>query len=225
MTNSNANILGYIGAKQTITAAAAENLSVGDYLEKIWDESGNRYRIANDLLTITGKRISQVCEIGTGAGLLAELIMEYCSPSSYESYEPDQDWADWLSQGLGLLSHPADGVSLNQTASSSIDLALAHGVFVYLPFLSTIGYIEEMVRITIDGGYIAFDIFSENCLDDETIQRWLASDDRYACFLSRGYITEFLKRRSVILVGSFFNRKYGVGRSEYLVFQKNILAS
>ena len=97
---------------------------------------------------------------------------------------------------------------------------VAHGVFVYLPFLVTCGYLAEALRVAADGGYIAFDVLTENCLDSETVQRWLASGEYYPCFFGKQYTIDFMARAGCVLVSSFFNRKYGPGRSEYLVFRK-----
>src|SRR5262245_21233424 len=208
-----ASVLGYVSARVAIDNAATAGLSVCDYLEQMWGETGKHQCIARNLMALTGTRLKRVCEIGTGAGLVATHIQTACLPSVYESYEPDSEWAAWLQASLDIVSHHADGRTLNFTAATSVDLTLANGVFVYLPFLSTYGYLEEMCRVTEEHGYIAFDVFSEHCLDDTTVHRWLDSNDHYPAFLSSQYLVEFFRKRAISLVGRFF-APYGVGRSE-----------
>ena len=222
-SNSNPYALGYVSAKETINAASKNNLSVVDYLEKIWDEQGNSQKIIETLkqFGVFNRDIENICEIGTGAGLYVEKTIEVCKPAHYESYEPDKDWAKWLASKHTIISHDADGKSLSYTQPASIDLVTAHGVFVYLPFLVTYRYFEEIVRVINDEGYVAFDILSEDSLDDETVTSWLKSGQLFPCFLAKDYVIDFFVKRNFLFVGEFFNYKFNVGRSRYLIFQKN----
>ena len=214
--------LGYIPAKETIHTASKDKLSVGDYLEKIWNEQGNRQKIIEDLkqFGIFNQTIKNVCEIGTGAGLYVEKIIDLCHPVRYESYETDGDWAKWLTEKYKLISHPTDGKSLSFTPTSSIDLVLSHGVFVYLPFLVTYRYFQEIVRVTNNSGYVVFDILSENCFDEETVQFWLESNQIFPSFLSENYVIDYFTKHDFVFIGEFFNPKYNVGKSQYLIFKK-----
>jgi hypothetical protein len=215
--------LGYIPAKETIHAAYKDNLSVGDYLEKIWNEQDNRQKIIDNLKQFgifNNQTIKNVCEIGTGAGLYVEKIIDLCHPIRYESYEPDEDWAKWLTEKYQLISHPTDGKSLSFTPTSSINLVLSHGVFVYLPFLVTYRYFQEIVRVTNNSGYVVFDILSENCFDEETVQFWLESNQIFPCFLSENYVIDYFTKNDFIFIGQFFNSKFNVGKSQYFIFKK-----
>ncbi|ARV61252.1 hypothetical protein BZZ01_23910 [Nostocales cyanobacterium HT-58-2] len=215
--------LGYISAKETIHAASKSGLSVGDYLEMIWNQRDNRQIIVDQLrkVIVFHKNIKNICEIGTGAGLYAEKIIEIWKPERYESYEPDKDWAQWLAEKYNVISHDADGKSLCHTQTSSIDLVVANGVFVYLPFLTTYRYFQEIVRVTHDESYVVFDILSEDCFDDITIKSWLESHHIYPCLVCKKYITDFFLKHRFALIGDFFNFKYGAGKSQYLVFKKD----
>lgn len=222
-TNSyNKYQFGYISAKETINAASNSGLSVGDYLETLWNQKDNRYVIIDELnkFGVFNKNIKNICEIGTGAGLYAEKTAEICQFVRYESYEPDKDWAEWLTQKYNVISHDADGKSLSYTQTSSIDLVLAHGVFVYLPFLLIYRYFQEIVRVTNNEGYVVFDILSENCFDSEIVEKWLESSALYPCFLSKNYVINFFMEHNFLLVGEFFNNKFGSGKSQYLILKK-----
>lgn len=221
----NPYVLGYIPAEPTINAASKSGVSVGDYLEMIWNVKGNRYVIINELSKFgvfnkKHKNFKNICEIGTGAGLYAEKTAELCQPVNYESYEPDKDWAEWLAKKYNITSHDADGKSLSFTQTSSMDLVLAHGVFVYLPFLLTYRYFKEIVRVTNDEGYVVFDIIAEDCLEPETVKKWLESELMFPCFLSKDYVIEFFTKHRFSLIGEFFNHNFSVGKSKYLIFKK-----
>lgn len=221
-SDSSPYALGYVNAKETIDLAAKSGLSVSDYLDKLWNQQGNRDIIIDELkkLGILNENAKNICEIGTGAGLYAEKTIEFCQPICYESYETDKDWAEWLEKKYKIISHNADGKSLCYTQTNSIDLVLAHGVFVYLPFLITYRYFEEIFRVTKNKGYVIFDILSEECFDDETAQKWLESEQMYPCFLGRQFVIELFDKKAFSLVGEFINYKFGVGISKYLIFQK-----
>jgi Methyltransferase domain len=214
---------GYVAAKPTVDAALKSGLSVGDYLETVWHQKGNRQIIIDELnkFGIFNKNIKNICEIGTGAGLYAEKTVELCQPVCYESYEPDKDWAEWLTQKYNITSHDADGKSLSYTSNFSVDLVLAHGVFVYLPFLLTYKYFEEIARVTNDGARVVFDILSEECFDDKTVKSWLSSNRYDPSFICKDYVISFFEQHNFSLIGEFFNHQYGPGKSKYLIFLKN----
>jgi hypothetical protein len=219
--------LGYVDAAQTIAAAEQSGLSVGDYLETAWNQKDNRKVVVDRLnqLGIFNSKIENICEIGTGAGLYTEGTRELCPDASYESYEPNQVWSDWLVEKYGLISHYTDGRSLNLTKTSSIDLVLAHGVFVYLPFLLTYRYLLEVVRVARDGAYVAFDVVTEDCFDEETVAAWLLSDRYEPTFMSEDYVVEFFTRYNFSQIGCCYNDRYGPGKSKYLVFHKQSSAN
>ncbi len=212
---------GYIVAQETIEAAAANNQTVTEYVENQWQEQGISQQVIDKFkefgaLTPSTKRI---CEIGTGTGMFADTILKSFDIDSYESYEIDQDWAEWLAKTYNLVSHPTTGESLNKTSSNSIDLVHGNGVFVYTPFLTTCKYFLEISRVTKKDSFAIFDIFSEECFDDENLKSWLMYSHTYPCILPKEYVKDFFGKNGFRYLGEFF-RKFGEGKSLYLVFQK-----
>jgi glycosyltransferase involved in cell wall biosynthesis len=214
---------GYISAKETIEAAAQKHQRVSEYLEELWGEHGLAQEVIDqfELFGALHRNTKQICEIGTGTGWFAEKILkDYdISPSSYESYELNKEWATWLSQTLRIRSHPTDGISLRYTPSDSIDLVHANGVFVYTPFLTTYQYFLEIFRVTKKDGYAVFDIFSEDCFDEEIFNAWLVSGDMYPSMLSKEFIQTLFISNGFSFIGKFY-RKLGQGISVYLIFKK-----
>jgi len=221
---TNPYALGYIPAKETVDAAEKAGLSVSDYLEKNWGSIGYTKRVTDKMkaLGVSGTAIKNICEIGTGSGMYLEKVLSIYNPLRYESYEPNKEWAEWLASKYSIISYAADGKSLGYTESSSIDLVHAHGVFVYLPFLTTYRYFQEIDRVTNNGGYVVFDIMSEECFDDSTVSQWLQSDWNYPCFLSKQYVINFFVTRGFTFLGEF-SGVIGLGKSLYIGFEKNSL--
>lgn len=213
-----------ISARKIIKMALERQMSVSDYLEKLWNQKSRTLSIVNRLtkLGIFDYQITTVLEIGTGAGIHAEKIIELCQPARYESYDIDRGWADWLARQYNIISHHADGSSLRDSADRSIDLVFAHGVFIYIPLLTVCQYFREIVRVTKEGGFVAFDIFCEECFDDEILRAWIDRHYDIPYFLRKNYVLEFFRQSGFTLVGEFFNEQCDVGRSKYLVFQKTI---
>ena len=214
--------LAYVGAEQTVAAAKQAGLSVTDYVERLWKQEGNADKILADMarLGVFDRPVGRVLEVGAGTGMYVDKVLKKCGPVPYESYEIAADWADWLAKEYKVISHPADGKTLGQTPDGTIDLVHGHGVFVYLRFLACLTYFQEMLRVARPGGYLVFDIMSEDCWDDETVEKWLAAGMRYPCFLSKDYVKRYVTRRGGDFVGDFLNVKFGPGKSEYLVFRR-----
>jgi hypothetical protein len=78
----------------------------------------------------------------------------------------------------------------------------------------------EIWRVTRNGGLVAFDIISEDCLDERTVDKWLDSKYSYPCFLSKSFVVSLFSKHEFSLVSTFKNR-YSQGQSEYLVFIRN----
>jgi hypothetical protein len=161
-----------------------------------------------------------VVEIGAGTGRYMEKVFQKCKPHLYESYETANDWAGYLQEAFPIVSHPADGLSLIFTTKKSVELVHAHGVFVYLPFLISYRYWKEIWRTTKIGGFVIFDIFSEDCLQKNLIEKWLESEHIYPCFLSKSFTVSLFFVNGFSLVKTFTHR-YGEGKSEYLIFMRN----
>jgi hypothetical protein len=109
--------------------------------------------------------------------------------------------------------------SLKSTSSRSCDFIHSHGLFVYLPFLVSYCYFKEIARVAAPGCVVTFNVFSEECLDAETAEKWLASGYEHACLLSSAYVKNFFEANGFRFVSSFI-LPYGPGKSEYLVFRR-----
>ena len=95
----------------------------------------------------------------------------------------------------------------------------AHGVFVYLPFLTTYRYFREMARVASEQGKIVFDILSEDCLSEAIVNEWLRSGQHYPCMLAREYVIQLFASWGLYLHGEFSGR-LGAGTSHYLLFER-----
>jgi ubiquinone/menaquinone biosynthesis C-methylase UbiE len=217
----NINKGGYIIAKDTIQAAKADRLSVCDYVEKLWNQVGETQKTIDKMKEYGAFKFENptVCEIGAGTGRYMEKVFSECNPSRYESYETASDWAEWLQKEYQIISQQTDGHSLKHTADDSMDLIHAHGVFVYLKFLDNVRYFNEMIRTIKPNGLIIFDCYTEDCMNDETLERWLSSEHNFPSILPNDFIVEYYKKRNFQLLGNFFNA-HGQGKSKYFVFKK-----
>jgi hypothetical protein len=201
--------------------AMKAGLSVGDYIDVKFHVPGATQATIDQLeaLGIFNEKVRSVCEIGPGSGRYLEKVQRLCAPCSYHIYETDHEWSDWLVQTYHVTPHDADGTSLRDTISESVNLIHAHKVFVYLPFVVTCGYLNEMIRVTRSGGRMVFDIVSENCMPDATVEKWIASGVYYPCMMPREFVIDFFAKRQCSLQSSFFAPMMP-GYSEYLVFAK-----
>jgi hypothetical protein len=225
----------YFDAKETIDAATRNNQRVSEYVENLCGVPGLGARVIENFRQhgALNQETTRVCEIGTGAGLYAEPILEYRRDVHYESYELDPAWAHWLSATFKIISHPAPGDRLSGTDAQSVDLVHANGVFVYTPFLVSIKYFLEMFRITRIRGYAIFDCFSERCFNGEAMKAWLRSGYDYPCILPEGYVKRLFEANGFSLVGEFLSNVpndnpppdgWASTRTHYLVFQKRLPA-
>ena len=214
----------YIPFKKTIVGAKQANLSVGDYIDTKHNKSGATQDTIDkmtELGVFTGK-IDRVCEIGPGSGRYLDKVLQLSQPSHYEIYETAQDWEKWLAQQYDLVLRPTDGKSLAHTPSESIDLIQAHKVFSGLPSLVVIRYFTEMARVTRQGGKIVFDIVTEACFDDRTLDSWFARDrgyQYYPCLVPKQFTIDFLSQRNCQFLDSFFV-PMEPGKTECMVFVK-----
>lgn len=210
----------FLSARKTIAAANRAGLSVGDYIDREHAEAGTTDAAVDTMLTLAElpERLSRVCEIGPGSGRYAEKVIERVRPDVYEAYETARDWWPHLAQLPGLVNRACDGHTLGETATESVDLVHAQKVFVYIPFATTVGYLMEMARVVRPGGAVAFDIVSEDCLDEATIDSWVT---RGTIFLPtpRQWLLDFLAGRGLTFLGNAFLPMTG-GRTELLVFRR-----
>lgn len=218
--NQPGHIIGFLPLQETIQKAEAANMSLCDWIDQRHNEPGVTPRTIDRLhdLGVFQGSIDRVCEIGPGSGRFLEKILQRCRPRQYEIYETETDWSEWLAAHYPVTQQKADGKSLSATASGTVDLVTSFRVFVALPFLVTQRYFNEMVRVVRPGGTLVFDAVTEECMDEETVGRWLASSSTYPVITSRQRITHFFDEHGFQLVGSFF-MPLRPGRSEYFVYK------
>ena len=217
----------FIPHRDTLLAAEKAGLSLGDYIDNSFNVPGAT-QLTIDKMTEMGvfdQKIETVCEIGPGSGRYLEKTKSLCHPESYEIYETAVEWRDWLAKKYQVTAHKADGVSLAQTPSGSIDLVHSHKVFTGLRFVTILGYFREMIRVTRDGGRIVFDVMTEDCFDDcfddKAVENWLDPAASWAnCMFSKRFITNFFTTRGLGFEGSFLiPMKPGI--TQYFVFNKS----
>ena len=211
----------FLPARKTIAAAQKAGLPLGAYIDRTFAQPGATPQTVQAMLELADFRdkCGTVCEIGPGSGRFAGEIIAALSPDRYEIYETAKDWLPWLSRLPNAVIQECDGHTLSQTPDGSVDLVHAQKVFVYCEFFTTAGYLEEMARVVRPGGTVAFDIVTEECLDDETVREWV----RIASFyrpVPRAWTVEFMRRRGLTLRGSHFS-PLPPGTTELLVFGRD----
>jgi ubiquinone/menaquinone biosynthesis C-methylase UbiE len=211
----------FLSARRTLAAAKRKGLSLCEYIDQYSAEPGTTATIVQSMLSLAdlGDHVDRVCEIGPGTGRFAEPVMAALHPEVYEAYETAADWRAHLRGVPGITLLPADGHSLKPTATNSVDLVHAHRVFVYLPLVVTIGYLQEMARVVKEGGAIAFDIVTESCLDAAATDRWVTENAIIYNMIPRQWVIDLLDRYGLSLVGTSFAPMSGA-KSEYFVFRK-----
>ncbi|MFF0341346.1 class I SAM-dependent methyltransferase [Kribbella sp. NPDC004875] len=213
----------FLPARKTIAAAQKAGVSVGDYLDAFSAEPGSTAGTVAAMLRLgqLDGSVDRVCEIGAGSGRYMTRVMDALQPGAYEVYETAPDWVRYLRQiRPQVIIRPANGHSLDATTSESVDLVHAHKVFVYLPFVVSFGYLAEMARVVRPGGVVAFDVITEDCLNDVVTKTWLDEPSRANIYqlTPRAWVVEFLARRGLELAGSEFV-PLSDGRTELLVFR------
>lgn len=220
-TSPDPAIKSFISARKTIAAAQNAGLPLGAYIDRTFAKPGatpETVRAMLEIADLNGK-CETVCEIGPGSGRYAEEVIAALSPGRYEIYETARDWLPRLRQLPNAVIQECDGHTLSATADGSVNLVHAQKVFVYLEFYASAGYIEEMARVVRPGGVVAFDILTEDCLDDATVREWI----RIASFyrpIPRGWAVDFMRRRGLTLLGSHFS-PLPPGTAELLVFRRD----
>jgi len=223
--------LSYIPGKQTIAAAKAAQLPVDRYIDKTyrWPNFLTAPKLFVEHLQTLGALDKstdrlQICEIGPGSGRFISALLDVCQPQQYEIYEPDRAWANWLKAEYGVIIREGqDWETLSQTESASMDLVHAHSTFVYLSVLTACSYFYDIARVTKPGGFVAFDIISEESLDTATIAEWLATPARFPVLLPRAYVVNLFANKGFSLADeSLAIGNVGSIKSHHLFFQKQL---
>lgn len=214
----------YIGAFETVQNAKNLNLSVTDYLEKIWNQQGDSKRLIFNLKKLGFfEENATLLEIGAGSGRYVEHIVKNFQPKVIYSYEIALDWCVYLNDEYKnvLISRNTNGFDLSFENDSTIDNLLAHGVFVYLPLLHTYKYFSEIVRVVNKNGLIAFDIYCDEDWNLDTIQTWSENGNHlYPVIINKQTVIDFFIKNNFRLINNF-NKKHGQTFSTYLIFKKN----
>jgi hypothetical protein len=208
--------------REVIRLARERGVSVGDLVEAEWGHAGRAARTIARLReagAIPGG-LATVCEIGPGSGRYIQRVLDVASPRRYEIYEIERRRARWLERTYPVVAMPTDGERLTGTASASVQLVHAHGVFASLKIIPCFAYFREFARITAPGGHVAFDVISEECLGDADVDAWLETPLRYVNFLSRPHLVGYFERHGFTLASAFREPLMVFGQSLYLVFRK-----
>lgn len=106
---------------------------------------------------------------------------------------------------------------LPHTSTAPVDPVHAHGVIVYLPFLTTSRYFLENVRAVAPSAFVVFDFFTEDCMVGESVAGWLAMDQNCPLLLSVEAVTDRFEAWGFALREEFSSR-LGAARSHYALF-------
>jgi SAM-dependent methyltransferase len=208
----------------TLAAAVAAGMPVGDYIDATHNRPGVTAETIDQLagMEVLHPRLRRICEIGPGSGRYLEKTIAVCRPDYCEIYETAEEWRDYLVKRLGVVAQPTDGSTLARTPDASVDLVQAHKVFPGLSFLVSCCYFAEMARVVSPGGSVVFDIVTEECMDEETLQNWRkakAGYQLYPSLMPRAYALDFFARQGLTLRGSFIAPMMP-GKTECLAFTK-----
>jgi hypothetical protein len=219
--SANSAVQDFLPADKTMAAARKAGMSVADYIDSTFAKPGATAETVSAMLKIADLRgdVATVCEIGPGSGRYAEAVINSLHPGSYEIYETATDWLPHLGQLPNAVIWPCDGRTLSQTADASVDLVHAQKVFVYLEFSVTAKYLEEMARVVRPGGVAAFDILTENCMDDAAVAQWIERGTFYRP-IPRTWAAGFMQRRGLSLAGSHL-APLTEGMTELMVFRRD----
>jgi SAM-dependent methyltransferase len=210
----------YRSARRTMGEARKAGLSVSAWIDQNHAEPGATPALVKAMLSISGLsgKCGRVCEIGPGTGRYAEEVIAALHPDAYEVYETERSWIPVLRKLPNAIIRHCEGRTLSQTPDASIDLVHAQKVFTYLPFFATAGYMAEMARVVRPGGTVAFDVATEDCLDDPTVLTWIERGTIYHPF-PKAWAVDFLQRRGLTLLGTA-TTPLPPGKSELLVFRR-----
>lgn len=211
----------YIRLDETLNSAKKENLSICDYLEKIWNQKGATQKVIDNMKAnkVFSNKESKIIEIGTGSGRYLEKIINQVSYKEYYSFETIKEWSNFLAKTYKIKSVDTNGYSLEGINDYSIDIIHSHGVFVYLPFLISIRYFYEMFRVCKKDSFVCFDVYDETCFNKEDLSSWLNVADIYPVLTPIDFLINFFKENGYDLINNFYN-KHGASKSRYYIFKK-----
>jgi hypothetical protein len=217
----------FISFKDTLAAAKASGVSVGEYIERRHSNGAQSpLDLTIDRLGALGlfeSSMARVCELGPGSGRYLEKVIGRSQPAQYEIYETSKEWRNWLIGRYGVIARVCDGRTLAETKSQSVDLVHAHKVFPGVPFLTTASYFREMARVVRDNGWVVFDIMTESCFGKAHLNAWFNADPWEWAWsphmTARDYAVNMFAESGISLVGSFHVPLFP-GVTECMVFRK-----
>lgn len=215
----------FIPFEATLRAAEEAGMSIGDYVDAVKNRTPGSSQGAIDKIASLGafaKPSRTVVEIGPGTGRYLEKIIAAARPDRYEIYETAGPWLSYLVRSYQVVAQPTDGYSMAATADASADMVHAHKVFCSVPFMVTLCYWQEMVRVIRGEGWAVFDIMTERCLEGDMMQTWALSGIRngaYPAVVPRQLAVDFFARHGFDLAGSFIV-PMNPGTTELMAFRR-----
>jgi phospholipid N-methyltransferase len=210
----------WIPCEKTVREALSRGVSVGDYVEELWDQKGSTQRV----IKFFGEHIdlhncANLCEIGPGTGRYLHLLLPQVRPNvRYVIYEVASDWAHWLEREYRVTRRDADGISLKYESDDSFDFVHANGVFTTLKPLHALKYIAEMRRVAREGACIAFDFFPQESFNGTKLHRWLETIHTYPSIIPTSLVRSYCGSLGMTFVAKIPN-KYGASFSEYHLYR------
>ena len=161
----------------------------------------------------------KICEVGAGTGVYTRAMLERYPNAQVEVYEIEKVWRRYLAQIPNVIARPCDGLTLASTATQSVNLVCAHGVFVYLSFLSAAQNLSELARVCAPDGFVVFDFYDAARFDDAMLKAWMSSPHRYVMPLSRAWVAEFFAARGFELCAQW-QKPWCPAPTDYIVFRR-----
>lgn len=221
----------FINFERTLSEAQNARMSVGDYIDGVMSKTPGATQATIRSMAEYGvftHPLTTIVEIGPGSGRYLDATLKQCAPARYEIYETAGPWANYLIANYNVVLQPTDGRFLSPTPDNSADLVQAHKVFSSIPTMPTFVYWSEMARVCRRGGFIVFDIMTETCLDQASLEKWIAlgsSGDTYPVDMAfpaampRSVAIDYFKHRGCEIAGTF-TIPMGPATTEVFVFRR-----
>ncbi|MFC1711971.1 methyltransferase domain-containing protein [Patescibacteria group bacterium] len=147
-----------------IREAKKENMYIGDYVEKKWNEVGTSEKIVKKIIKPYLKKDSVIIDVGSGTGRYTKQMLTFIPQGKIHIFELDSYWKKFLkeyfSKENNIKIHPANGYSYDTLSNDSIDVYCAINVFTYTNAMTTFRNLIEAARVVKPKGIIIFDFFN-----------------------------------------------------------------
>ncbi|HXF54875.1 MAG TPA: class I SAM-dependent methyltransferase [Hyphomicrobiaceae bacterium] len=176
-----------------VETAAARGLDANDIGDEAWANDHLAEVLEDRYLRYVPPGAS-VLELGPGTGRLTRHLVGRAG--RLELVDNSKFVIEWIAKYLRgkieFRAHLVNGPLFPQIADSSVDTALAHGVFEHLDFDETYGFLVEFRRVLKDGGQVSFNY---DTLHSEAGARWFLDHYRAGrrCIF-RMYTPAFMSR-------------------------------